>query len=136
MSSPTLDRQQEIRAEALPLDTGQSFDPLLERIGNARFVLLGEASHGTAEYYRWRAVLTRRLLLSYLKGLRFIQIEAFNTPAALTATGPLHAGHSWAAVHAVHAARPSADFPADRFLLSLAPELYDGTDVQAVHPDQ
>ena len=37
-------------------------DPLLERIGDARFVLLGEASHGTAEYYAWRAAISRRLI--------------------------------------------------------------------------
>ncbi|WP_413105655.1 hypothetical protein [Streptomyces sp. Inha503] len=75
-------------------------------------------------------------LLAYIHGLRFITIEPFDTQAALTATELLHAGHSWAAVHAIHAARPSADFPAGRFLLTLAPELCEGTGVQAVHPDQ
>ncbi|MER5312600.1 hypothetical protein ABT034_33025 [Streptomyces sp. NPDC002773] len=75
-------------------------------------------------------------LLAYINGLRFIQIEAFDTAAALAATGLLHAGHSWAAVHAIHAARPSADFPTGRYLLTLEPELYEGTGVQAVHPDQ
>ncbi|MGW0390488.1 erythromycin esterase family protein [Streptomyces sp. NPDC003042] len=60
MSSATLDRHAGIRADALPLDTGRSFDPLLERIGDARFVLLGEASHGTAEYYRRRGRWLRR----------------------------------------------------------------------------
>ncbi|MBX7554169.1 hypothetical protein [Streptomyces sp. NPDC004232] len=75
-------------------------------------------------------------LLAYINGLRFITIEAYDTEAALTSTELLRAGHSWAAVHAIHAARPSADFPAGRFLLTLTPELYDGTGVQAVHPDQ
>ena len=37
-------------------------DPLLDRIGDARFVLIGEASHGTADFYRWRAELTKRLI--------------------------------------------------------------------------
>ncbi|MFD7914741.1 hypothetical protein ACFV30_29155 [Streptomyces sp. NPDC059752] len=74
-------------------------------------------------------------LLAYINGLRFIEIEPFDTAAALSATELLHAGHPWATVHAIHAARPSADFPAGRYLLTLKPELYDGTGVQAVHPD-
>jgi erythromycin esterase-like protein len=38
------------------------YDSLLERIGEARFVLLGEASHGTHEFYAERAEITKRLL--------------------------------------------------------------------------
>ncbi len=37
--------------------------PLLERIGDARVVLLGEATHGTSEFYRMRARITRELIL-------------------------------------------------------------------------
>ena len=44
-----------IRGAAKPLRTPADLDPLLERIGDARFVLLGEASHGTSEFYRWRS---------------------------------------------------------------------------------
>ncbi|SOE58750.1 hypothetical protein SAMN05446589_1412 [Streptomyces sp. OV198] len=73
-------------------------------------------------------------LLSYIKGLRFIRIEAFDTDAAVTATELLRFGHSWAAVHAIHAARPSAAFPTGRFLLTLTPKAYADTGVQAVHP--
>ena len=39
---------------ALPLDAIADIDPLLDRIGDAHYVLLGEASHGTSEYYQWR----------------------------------------------------------------------------------
>ena len=35
--------------------------PLLERIGHAKVVLLGEASHGTSEFYRMRARITQEL---------------------------------------------------------------------------
>lgn len=36
--------------------------PLLERVGDCPVVLLGEATHGTSEFYRWRARLTRELI--------------------------------------------------------------------------
>jgi hypothetical protein len=75
-------------------------------------------------------------LLGYIKGLRFIRLEAFDTDAAVTATELLRFGHSWAAVHAVHAARPSPAHPTGRFLLTLTPKAYAGTGVQAVHPGQ
>ncbi|MFD4144198.1 hypothetical protein [Streptomyces sp. NPDC058572] len=75
-------------------------------------------------------------LLAHINGLRFIHIEPFDTEAALMATELRHAGYSWAAVHAIHAARPSAAFPTGRYLLTLAPEAYKGTGVHAVHPDQ
>lgn len=47
---------------ALPLRTGDDLDPVLERVGDARIVCIGEASHGTHEYYEWRSTLTRRLV--------------------------------------------------------------------------
>jgi erythromycin esterase-like protein/predicted phosphoribosyltransferase len=52
-----------IRQHAIPLtDHARDFDALIEGIGKARLVLLGEASHGTHEFYRARAVITRRLI--------------------------------------------------------------------------
>ncbi|MER6981982.1 erythromycin esterase family protein [Streptomyces carpinensis] len=65
--------QARIRAKALPLTDEASLDPLMDRIGDARYVLLGEASHGTADYYRVRAVLTRRLIEE--KGFSFVAVE-------------------------------------------------------------
>jgi erythromycin esterase-like protein len=47
---------------ARPLRGTGDLDPLMERIGDARIVAIGEASHGTHEYYAWRAALTRRLI--------------------------------------------------------------------------
>lgn len=64
---------QEIRQYSSPLLTAADLDPLMERIGNARFVLLGEASHGTSEYYQWRARLSRRLIEE--KGFNFVAVE-------------------------------------------------------------
>jgi protein-L-isoaspartate(D-aspartate) O-methyltransferase len=48
-------------------------DALLARIGNARIVLLGEASHGTSEFYRMRDRISRELIAK--KGFRFVAIE-------------------------------------------------------------
>lgn len=47
--------------------------PLLDRIGDARVVLIGEASHGTSEFYRMRARITRELVEH--KGFSFVAIE-------------------------------------------------------------
>lgn len=55
------------------LEEPGDLDPLLERIGEARYVLLGEASHGTSEYYTWRAQLSRRLIQE--KEFSFIAVE-------------------------------------------------------------
>ncbi|HEU0055346.1 MAG TPA: erythromycin esterase family protein [Longimicrobium sp.] len=62
-----------IRGRALPLQGDADLDPLLERIGEARVVLLGEASHGTSEFYTWRDRISRRLVAE--KGFRFIAVE-------------------------------------------------------------
>ena len=50
------------------------YDPLLEFIGDARFVLLGEATHGTHEFYWERAEITKRLILE--KGFTAVAVEA------------------------------------------------------------
>src|ERR1035437_7497358 len=64
-----------IREAAHPLTgSGGDYDSLLEMIGDARFVLLGEASHGTHEFYRERAKITQRLIRE--KGFHAIAVEA------------------------------------------------------------
>lgn len=50
------------------------YDALMERIGSARFVLLGEASHGSREFYRERIRITQRLILE--QGIRAVTVEA------------------------------------------------------------
>jgi erythromycin esterase-like protein len=71
--SDTEELVQDVARMALPLEGPADLDPLLERIGEARYVLLGEASHGTSEYYRWRAEISRRLIRE--KGFSFIAVE-------------------------------------------------------------
>jgi erythromycin esterase len=67
------DLVQIMRDTALPLHDPNHLDPLLNLIGDARLVLLGEASHGTSEYYSWRAALSQRLILE--KGFSFLAVE-------------------------------------------------------------
>jgi erythromycin esterase-like protein len=59
-------------AEPLTFSTGD-YDPLLEWIGDCRLVLIGEASHGTHDFYRERALITRRLIEE--KGFAAVAIE-------------------------------------------------------------
>src|SRR5947209_11956182 len=49
------------------------YDSLFDMIGDARFVLIGEASHGTHEFYRERARITKRLITE--KGFNAVAIE-------------------------------------------------------------
>jgi erythromycin esterase-like protein len=72
---PTIDKTRTIARAAQPL-TGapDDYDPLLEQIGEARFVLLGEASHGTHEFYRARAEITKRLIAE--KDFTAVAVEA------------------------------------------------------------
>ncbi len=67
--------QEAVHAALQPL-TGSAadYDALLARIGNARYVLLGEASHGTHEFYRERAEITKRLIAEH--GFTAVAVEA------------------------------------------------------------
>lgn len=64
-----------VRRVAHPL-TGNwdDFDPLVRMVGDARYVLIGEASHGTQEFYRTRALITQRLITE--KGFTAVCAEA------------------------------------------------------------
>ena len=65
-----------VRAAAEPLpDPGDpNFGKSFDRYGTARVVLLGEASHGTSEFYRARAAITRRLIEEH--GFNIVAVEA------------------------------------------------------------
>src|SRR6478735_3346560 len=63
-----------IRDAAIPLSAGShDVSAIVDRIGDASIVLLGEASHGTHEFYELRAAITRRLIET--KGFRAVAIE-------------------------------------------------------------
>ena len=56
-----------------PLRNDNDLDAMLDRIGDRRIVLLGEASHGTHEYYEWRRRISQRLIRE--KQFSFIAVE-------------------------------------------------------------
>jgi erythromycin esterase-like protein len=62
-----------LRGIAKPLSSARDLDPLLDAVGDARFVLLGEATHGTSEFYTWRTEISKRLIRE--QGFSFIAVE-------------------------------------------------------------
>jgi protein-L-isoaspartate(D-aspartate) O-methyltransferase len=61
-------------AQRIPSINAVDLGPLLERIGNARLVLIGEATHGTSEFYRIRAEITKALIEH--RAFDFVAVEA------------------------------------------------------------
>jgi erythromycin esterase-like protein len=61
-------------AEPLPPLDDPAFGQMFDRFGDARVVLLGEASHGTSEFYRARAAITRWLIEN--RGFNIVALEA------------------------------------------------------------
>ena len=61
-------------AEALPDFSDSAFGRLFDRFADRRVVLLGEASHGTSEFYRARTAITRRLVEQH--GFTIVAVEA------------------------------------------------------------
>src|SRR5438876_9419305 len=81
-----LERQREAKAaelghllhrhgELLPApEHSEAFGAFFDRFGDARVVLLGEATHGTSEFYRARAAITQRLIVDH--GFNIVAVEA------------------------------------------------------------
>ncbi|MET0426608.1 MAG: erythromycin esterase family protein [Actinoplanes sp.] len=63
----------DVSALARPLTDPGDLTLLLDRIGDARVVQIGEASHGTHEFYAWRSALTQRLIEE--RGFSFVAVE-------------------------------------------------------------
>lgn len=61
------------QAEPLPEPEDEAFGAFFDRFGDARVVLLGEGTHGTSEFYRARAAVTRRLIERH--GFNIVAIE-------------------------------------------------------------
>src|SRR4051794_16783223 len=66
---------QGLQRAAIPCESSaDGVEPLLETIGDAEVVLIGEASHGTHEFYQTRAELTKALIVR--KGFNVVAVEA------------------------------------------------------------
>ena len=65
--------EEAVRIHAQPFDSPADLAPIIEAIGNAKIVMLGEASHGTSEFYTIRAELSKRLIQE--KGFSLIAVE-------------------------------------------------------------
>jgi erythromycin esterase len=63
----------DVIALARPVTDAGDLDELVARVGDAHVVMLGEASHGTHEFYHWRARLTQRLVTE--QGFSFVAVE-------------------------------------------------------------
>ncbi|PWK13402.1 erythromycin esterase family protein [Tumebacillus permanentifrigoris] len=63
----------EIRKASIRLDSHDDLDALVDAVGDAQIVLLGEASHGTSEFYSLRMELSKRLIER--KGFSFLAVE-------------------------------------------------------------
>lgn len=73
MAKSSLESTTRISYDHHPIQDAKDLDPLLNRIGDAKYVLLGEATHGTHEYYTWRAEISKRLIKE--KDFTFIAVE-------------------------------------------------------------
>jgi erythromycin esterase-like protein len=89
-------------AEPLPDIDDPAFGALFSRFGDARVVLLGEASHGTSEFYQARAAISRRLIEEH--GFNIVAVEADWPDAAVIDRYVRHRAH-----------RPGEDAPFERF---------------------
>jgi erythromycin esterase-like protein len=76
LSPPLLSTSSVLRAAAEPLPSldDPDFGAFFDRFAQSRVVLLGEASHGTSEFYRARAAITRRLIEHH--GFTVVAVEA------------------------------------------------------------
>jgi erythromycin esterase-like protein/predicted phosphoribosyltransferase/dienelactone hydrolase len=83
-------------AEPLPDIEDPAFAAAFDRYAGARVVLLGEASHGTSEFYRARAAITRRLIEKH--GFNFVAVEADWPDAAAIDRHVRHKPHKATAV--------------------------------------
>jgi erythromycin esterase-like protein len=74
-AQPAITRAVRAHSEALPpVEHSDTFGAAFERFGDAKVVLLGEATHGTSEFYRARAAITRQLITRH--GFNVVAVEA------------------------------------------------------------
>ena len=63
----------ETEQRALPVFSPLDLEPLIQQIHGARIVMLGESTHGTAEFYHWRRLISQWLIVKH--GFNFVAVE-------------------------------------------------------------
>lgn len=71
---------QEIEKNAVPLKDNRDLEKLIKNIADKKIVMLGESSHGTEEFYKWRRLLSQELIQHH--GFSFIAVEGDWPPSA------------------------------------------------------
>lgn len=64
---------QQMKERAHPIESEKKLEPLIESLSQSRVVMLGEATHGTEEFYELRKLISERLIEDY--GFKFIAVE-------------------------------------------------------------
>jgi erythromycin esterase len=75
------------------LEGYDDLDTLISAIGDSRFALLGEATHGTSEFYEWRAEISKQLIQQ--KGFNIILVEG-DWPALYKFNQYIHGDNTYA----------------------------------------
>lgn len=73
LTGESIDLNNLLIRNSIELNSVNDLDALIDKIGDAKYVLLGEASHGTHEYYTWRTEISKKLIEQ--KGFSFIAVE-------------------------------------------------------------
>ncbi|RDG34987.1 PIN domain-containing protein [Streptomyces corynorhini] len=77
----------------------------------------------------------RKGIGEHVASLPGLEVEPLDLTAALDAGALAGGGTDWQITHAVHLARPSAEWPTGRSVVSLMPDRYEGTGVDPIDPD-
>lgn len=73
--------EEQILRKAQALNHAADLEPLIEKLASSRIVMLGESSHGTQEFYKWRRLISQELIQKH--GFSFIAVEGDWPPCAV-----------------------------------------------------
>lgn len=89
---------EDIKKLAHPMKEGKSLTPLLQKLSRSKIVMLGEATHGTEEFYQIRKMITERLIKEY--GFSFVAVEG-DWPDCYKLNQYIHSSEKSTALHAI-----------------------------------
>lgn len=80
-----------IQRKAQTFQNVSELEPLISRVKNSKVVMLGEATHGTHEFYDWRRVISQELIANH--GFDFIAVEGDWPPCQMLNDYVMHGSH-------------------------------------------